>query len=94
MASLTTPVTLLSAVGATGASKAVQADAGQPAILHVTGITTATVALQGSLDGTTFSTVGTALTVDGFVTLANAPKYLRANVTAWTSGSITAKILY
>ena len=94
MASLTTPVTLLSAVGATGASKAVQADAGQPVILHVTGITTATVALQGSLDGTTFSTVGTALTADGFVTLANAPKYLRANVTAWTSGSITAKILY
>ena len=94
MSSLTAPITLLSAVGATGASKAVQADAGQPAFLQVSGITTATVALQGSLDGTTFSTVGTALTADGFVTLANAPKYLRANVTAWTSGSITAKILY
>jgi hypothetical protein len=94
MSSLTTPVTLLSAVTATGASKAVQADAGQPAILHVTGITSATVALQGSLDGTTFSTINTALTADGFVTLANAPKYLRANCTVYVSGTITAKILY
>jgi len=91
---LASPITLLSAVTATGASTAVQVDPGQPAILHVTGITTATVALQGSLDGTTYSTVGTALTADGFVTLANAPKYLRANCTAYTSGTITAKVLY
>ncbi len=54
MSALTTPVTLLSAVVATGASKSVQADAGQPAFLQVSGITTATVAFQGSLDGTTF----------------------------------------
>jgi dihydroorotate dehydrogenase len=94
MASITTPVTLLNAVTATGASKAVQVDMGEPAILHVTGITTATVALQGSLDGATYSTIGTALTADGFVTLANAPKYLRANCTAYTSGTITAKIMY
>ncbi len=94
MASLTTPVTLLSDVGTTGASKAVQADAGQPAFLQVTGITTATVAFQGSLDGTTFATIGSALTADGIVTIANAPKYLRANVTAYTTGTITAKVLY
>ena len=94
MSSLTAPVTLLSAVVATGASKAVQADAGQSAFLQVTGITTATVAFQGSLDGTTFATIGTALTADGIVTIANAPKYLRANCTAYTSGTITAKVLY
>jgi hypothetical protein len=94
MSSLTAPITLLSAVGATGASKAVQADAGQPAFLQVSGITTATVAFEGSLDGTNWSTIGTALTANGIVTIANAPKYLRANVTAWTSGSITAKVLY
>jgi len=91
---LASPITLLSAVTATGASTAVQVDPGQPAFLQVSGITTATVALQGSLDGTTYSTVGTALTADGFVTLANAPKYLRANCTAYTSGTITAKVLY
>jgi len=94
MASLTSPVTLLSAVVATGASKAVQADAGQPAFLQVSGITSATVALQGSLDGTTFSTIGTALTGDGMITVANAPKYLRANCTAYVTGTITAKIMY
>jgi hypothetical protein len=94
MSSLTAPVTLLSAVVATGASKAVQADAGQPAFLQVSGITTATVAFQGSLDDTNWSTIGTALTANGIVTIANAPKYLRANVTAWTSGTITAKVLY
>ena len=94
MASLTEPITLLSAVGATGASKAVQADAGEPAFLQVSGITTATVAFQGSLDGTNWSTIGSALTANGIVIVQNAPKYLRANVTAWTSGSITAKVMY
>ena len=94
MASLTSPVTLLSDATATGASKAVQADAGQPAFLQVSGITSATVALQGSLDGVTFSTIGTALTGDGMITIANAPKYLRANVTAYVTGTITAKIMY
>jgi hypothetical protein len=94
MAALTAPITLLNAVGATGASRAVQADAGQPAFLQVSGITTATVDLEGSLDGSNWTTVGTALTANGIVTVANAPKYLRANVTAWTAGAITAKILY
>ena len=94
MSSLTSPVTLLSAVVATGASKAVQADAGQPAFLQVSGITSATVALQGSLDGTTFSTIGTALTGDGIITVANAPMYLRANCTVYVTGTITAKIMY
>jgi hypothetical protein len=94
MSSLTAPVTLLSDATATGASKAVQADAGQPAFLQVSGITSATVALQGSLDGTTYATIGTALTGDGMITIANAPKYLRANVTAYVTGTITAKIMY
>ena len=94
MASLTSPITLLNAVGATGESKAVQVDAGQPAFLQVSGITSATVALQGSLDGTNWSTLGTALTANGIITVANAPKYLRANCTAYTSGTITAKVLY
>ena len=94
MSSLSAARTLLNAVSATGASSAVQVDGGQPVFLQVSGITTATVALQGSLDGTTFATIGTALTADGIVTIANAPKYVRANCTAYTSGTITAKILY
>jgi hypothetical protein len=94
MSSISTPVTLLSAVAATGASKAVQVDGGQPAFLQVSGITSATVVLQGSLDGTNWSTIGTALTADGLVTVANAPKYLRANCTVFVTGTITAKIMY
>jgi pectate lyase len=94
MSSLTAPITLLNAVVATGASTAVQADAGQPAFLQVSGITSATVALQGSLDGTNWSTIGTALTANGIITVTNAPKYLRANCTVYVTGTITAKIMY
>jgi len=94
MASLAAPITLLSAVVAIGASKAVQIDAGLPAFLQVSGITSATVTLQGSLDGTNWSTIGTALTADGIITVANAPKYLRANCTVYVTGTITAKVLY
>ena len=94
MSSLTTPITLLNAVGATGASTAVQVDAGQPAFLQVSGITSATVALQGSLDGTNWSTLGTALTANGIVTVQNAPTYLRANCTVYVTGTITAKVMY
>jgi hypothetical protein len=94
MASLTTPITLLNAVVATGESKAVQVDGGQPAFLQVSGITSATVALQGSLDGTNWSTISTALTANGIITVANAPKYLRANCTVYVTGTITAKIMY
>jgi hypothetical protein len=94
MAALTAPITILNAVVATGASSAVQADAGQPAFLQVSGITSATVVLQGSLDGTNWSTLGTALTADGLITVANAPKYLRANCTVYATGTITAKIMY
>lgn len=94
MSSLSAPTTLLSAVTATGASRAVQCDAGTPAFLQVSGITSATVVLQGSLDGSSWSTLGSALTADGLITVANAPKYLRANCTVYVSGTITAKILY
>jgi hypothetical protein len=94
MSSLTSPITLLNAVVATGASTAVQVDSGQPAFLQVSGITSATVVLQGSLDGTNWSTLGTALTANGIVTVQNAPTYLRANCTVYVTGTITAKVMY
>lgn len=94
MSSLSAAKTMLNAVSATGASTAVQVDAGLPVFLQVNGITSATVVLQGSLDGTNWSTLGSALTGDGLITVANAPKYVRANCTVYVSGTITAKILY
>ena len=50
MSSLSGAKTLLSAVSATGASAAIQVDGGQPVFMQVSGITSATVVLQGSLD--------------------------------------------
>lgn len=94
MSSLSGAKTLLSAVGATGASPAIQVDGGQPVFMQVSGITSATVVLQGSLDGSNWATLGSALTADGMVTIANAPKYVRANCTVYVTGTITAKILY
>ena len=94
MSSLSAARTLLSAVTATGASTSVQIDGGQPVFMQVSGITSATVVLQGSLDGSNWATLGSALTADGMVTIANAPKYVRANCTVYVTGTITAKILY
>ena len=86
--------TLLSAVTATGASISVQTDSNLPAFFQISGITSATVAVQGSVDGSTWSTIATALTADGLVTITNPPPYIRANVTAYTSGTITVKVSY
>jgi len=94
MSSLSSAKTLLNAVTATGASTSVQIDGGQPVFLQVSGITSATVVLQGSLDGSNWSTLGSSLTADGLITVANAPKYVRANCTVYVSGTITAKVLY
>ena len=94
MSSLSAARSLLSAVTATGASTSVQIDGGQPVFLQVSGITSATVVLQGSLDGSNWSTLGSSLTADGLITVANAPKYVRANCTVYVTGTITAKILY
>lgn len=87
-------VTLLSGVGATGASQPVRTDGLTPAHVQVSGITLGTVAVQGSVDGSVWATVATALTADGIVTLSDPPPYVRANVTAFTSGTITVKISY
>ena len=94
MSSLSSAKTLLNAVTATGASTSVQIDGGQPVFMQVSGITSATVVLQGSLDGSNWSTLGSSLTADGLITVANAPKYVRANCTVYVTGTITAKILY
>ena len=84
--------TLLSAVTATGASLPVGTDSNKPAFVQVSGITSATVAVQGSVDGSTWSLIGTALTADGLVTISDPPPYIRANVTAYVTGTITVKV--
>jgi len=50
--------------------------------------TTATCALQGSLDGTNWITLRTSTASEGYST-AEPWKFVRGNVTAWTSGTVT-----
>ena len=83
--------TLLNAVTATGASQPMSTDSNKGAFIQVSGITSATVLIQGSVDGTTWSTIGTAITADGLVTVSPPPPYIRANVSVYVSGTITVK---
>jgi len=83
--------TLLNGVTATGASISTGTDSNKPAFIQVSGITSGTVAAQGSVDNTTWSTIGTAITADGLITIATPPPYIRANVTVYVSGTITVK---
>lgn len=83
--------TLLNAVTATGASLPMSTDSNKPAFVQVSGITSATVLVQGSVDGSTWATVGSSITGDGLVTITNPPPYIRANVTVYVSGTITVK---
>ena len=83
--------TLLSAVTATGASLAVGTDSNKPAFIQVSGITSATVTAEGSVDNTTWTAIGTALTANGLITITNPPPFIRANVTVYVSGTITVK---
>ena len=95
-------IKVLNAVVATGASNPVS-PGNDRVTMQVTGITVATVQLQASIDGTNYVAVGTTtagasgtagLTADGCLTLDAAYKYVRANVTAWTSGTITVWLYY
>ena len=83
--------TLLSAVTATGASVSTGTDSNKPAFIQVSGITSATVVAQGSVDNTTWATIGSAITADGLITITNPPPFIRANVTVYVTGTITAK---
>jgi hypothetical protein len=83
--------TLLNAVTATGASISMGTDSNKAAFIQVSGITSATVTAQGSVDNTTWSTIGTAITADGLITISTPPPFIRVNVTVYVSGTITAK---
>jgi hypothetical protein len=90
---LSSPITLINAATATGASQALTPDG---AVTHfaVNGITSATVNIEGSLDGSNWHLIGTALTANGLVTVANPPRFVRANVAVYTTGTITVKAMF
>ena len=88
--------TLLSAVGATGASNAVDCSDMETKTVYIwaASVTTgATIEIQTSYDGTNYATISTQTVVaNGLTEVAIVglyQKYLRVNVTAWTDGAYT-----
>lgn len=61
--------------------------------VFITGITTATVQIQVSGDGTNWNNEQAALTANGNVFINKPVKQIRANVTAYTSGTLAGLIL-
>ena len=87
------PVTLQNAATATGAGTVWEVpDSFEYQTIQVVITNTATVQCQGSLDNTTFETLGT-LTATGSCVTEGAWKYIRANISACTSCIVTAKLV-
>lgn len=82
--------TLLDAVGTTGAGAVY---GGQTARVFAVEITdTATVQMQCSVDNVLWLPLGDPITATaGYESEAPWP-YMRANVTSWTSGTVTVKV--
>lgn len=89
---LQSPITLLNGVTATGASSAIIPD-GAPVTVVISGITSATVVVEGSVDGSVFKVIESK-TDDACVIVSPSTKFIRANVTTYVSGTITVKALY
>lgn len=62
--------------------------------VQIYGTFVATVAVEISLDGSTFAPFGAALTAPGIVEVPIAARRLRLNATAFTSGTIEATASY
>ena len=79
--------TLLDAVDATAAGDEIEISALNK-VAQVFGTFVGTVHLQGSLDGTNWVSLGN-LTAAGKISNTEPWKYVRGNVTAYTSGNIS-----
>ena len=80
---------LLSAVAATGAGASVKPGAKDRSI-QISGTFVGTVLIQCSEDDSNWTTVLTA-TTEGTWQLESSSRHLRANVSVYTSGTITVK---
>lgn len=61
--------------------------------VYVSGTFTATVQIQLSADGTNWVNEGTALTTAGNLEITKPARYIRANTTAYTSGTPAALVV-
>jgi len=89
---ITKTITLLDGVSATGASATVGCLKLLYKTVQVYGIFSATVKIEVSADGTNWYEAG-SLTAAGRVVVNETWTFIRANVTAYTSGTIYAKLM-
>ena len=85
-------VDLFDAVAATGISKLVSIQA-KDKVLQVIMTGTATVVLAGSNDGVNWVTIG-SVTASGKISDSDPWLYSRAQITAYTSGVVSAFLAY
>ena len=66
--------------------------------IHVDGITTATVTINGSnaqaqpADSANGDQIGANITADGWASVDPLPRWIKARVTAWTSGTVRVDV--
>ncbi len=60
-------------------------------LFQITGITTGTVHIDGSNDGETWVSLGN-VTANGKIANAEAWKYVRARISAWTTGTFVVQM--
>lgn len=60
-------------------------------IFEITGITTGTVHIDGSIDAVTWITLGN-VTANGFIHNAQPWPYVRARISAWTTGTFVVNM--
>ena len=92
-------VTLLAAATTTGAGAS--ADLGAirdefSVLVQTTGSPTFSVTFQGSIDGTNWFTLGSAVTsvTNGATVTGVLARYVRANLTALSGGTLTAELAF
>ncbi|MCL5779599.1 MAG: discoidin domain-containing protein [Firmicutes bacterium] len=88
-------VVLLSNVAsAIGPSEAVDLQGRTRFAVQATGTFSAQIKIEASLDGESWVEQGAALTAAGFQSLTLAAKFVRVNVSGYTSGTIEKVLLY
>lgn len=79
------------AIESAGQSGAIGVEEFDAVTVEITGITTGTVQVQSSLDGSTWVNEGSALTGDGRVVVTGLATHVRANVTVDTDVAVLIK---
>ncbi len=86
-------IKIMNAQAATGAAAAHEVNGDQLGI-YIQIATTATVKIETSPDGVTwFDTSITGRTTSGYVALNELHRFIRANVTAWTAGTVNVWVV-